>query len=277
MVERDLFGNDIVEDGKKERLNEAYNYLVFKKMVKNKRALAKEMCSTAPNVSNALNGKEGYLTERFIKRFHSLFSDTLSLDWLLTGKGEMLSTEATKSNNVQTNDGNGNTNVIGDNNNVGNNNITITRARTYNNTDDAVTDDVKPIVPKYLAAKQDTDVYEVIKKGQISNLTTMKVIPPYVDFDFYYQVRQDAMTPDYKQGDVLALKHIKGDDNDIIQGAAMVIDTTDYGFLLRRLYDRGEYYECKRINENSAFENQNVYKNKVIRLYRVVYSVRLGD
>ena len=223
--------------------------------------MAQDLNASQPYVSAILNGKTP-IGKAQAKRLSELYGSSVS--WLLTGEGEMLSTEPRNSNNVQTNDGN-------------NNNITITRARTYNNTEDTQTDDVKPIVPKYLAEKQDTDVYEVIKHGQISNLTTMKVIPPYVDFDFYYQVRQDAMTPDYKQGDVLALKHLKGDDNDIIQGAAMVIDTTDYGFLLRRLYDRGDYYECKRINEASAFENQNVSKDKVIRLYRVVYSVRLGD
>ena len=236
--------------------------------------MAQDLNASQPYVSAILNGKTP-IGKAQAKRLSELYG--LSVSWLLTGEGEMLSTGPKNSNNVQTNEGNNNTNVIGDNNNVGNNHITITRARTYNNTEDTQTDDVKPIVPKYLAAKQDTDVYEVIKHGQISNLTTMKVIPPYVDFDFYYQVRQDAMTPDYKQGDVLALKHLQGDDNDIIQGAAMVIDTTDYGFLLRRLYDRGDYYECKRINELSAFENQNVSKDKVIRLYRVVYSVRLGD
>lgn len=246
----------------------------FKGYGKRQEDVANELGVKQQYISALMSGKRG-IGRRMADKLSVMYG--LSTSWLLTGEGEMLIKEPKNSNNVQVNDGNNNTNVIGDNNNVGNNHITITRARTYNNTEDTQTDDVKPIVPKYLAAKQDTDVYEVIKHGQISNLTTMKVIPPYVDFDFYYQVRQDAMTPDYKQGDVLALKHLQGDDNDIIQGAAMVIDTTDYGFLLRRLYDRGDYYECKRINELSAFENQNVSKDKVIRLYRVVYSVRLGD
>ena len=84
------------------------------------------------------------------------------------------------------------------------------------------------------------------------------------------------MIPLYKEGDLVALLHTER-GSDIIQGAAMIIDTNDFGFLLRRIYDRGEYYECRRINENSAFENQNIAKTKVIRLYRIVYSVRLGD
>lgn len=258
--------------GKKNRLNDAYDYLVYSKMIKNKRELAKIIGSTAPNVSNALNGKENYLTDRFLKRFHDAF-DFINLNWLLTGEGDML---AKPSANNQHSEGNNNTNVIGDNNNVANN-VTITRAHAHaNNNIIEVREDTKPIVPKYLASKPNTDVYQVIKQGQIANLTTLKTIPPYQDFDFYYQVRQDAMQPLYMQGDVLALVHIN-DNSDIIQGAAMVIDTKDCGFMLRRLYDRGDCYECKLINENSAFENQKVAKDKVIRLYRVVYSVRLGD
>ena len=65
--------------------------------------------------------------------------------------------------------------------------------------------------------------------------------------------------------------------SNIGQGAAMVVDTSDFGFLFRRIYDRGDYYECRRINENSVFENQNVPKSKVIRLYRVIYSMKFGD
>ena len=84
------------------------------------------------------------------------------------------------------------------------------------------------------------------------------------------------MRPIYVQGDVLALVHLSK-NADVIQGAAMVLDTKDFGFLLRRVYDRGDSYECRCINEKSCFENQIINKEKVIRLYRVVYSIRLGD
>ena len=232
--------------------------------------MAEDLNASQPYVSAILNGKTP-IGKQQAKRLSELYG--LSVSWILTGEGDML---AKPSANNQHTEGNNNTNVIGDNNNVANN-VTITRARAHaNNNIVEVHEDTKPIVPEYLASKPNTDVYQVIKQGQIANLTTLKTIPPYQDFDFYYQVRQDAMQPLYMQGDVLALVHLN-DNSDIIQGAAMVIDTKDCGFMLRRLYDRGDCYECKRINEQSAFENQKVAKDKVIRLYRVVYSVRLGD
>lgn len=135
----------------------------------------------------------------------------------------------------------------------------------------------KPIVPKYLTSQPNTDVYKILNTdGHSLQLDSMTAIPPYNNFDFYYMVRQDAMKPLYKEGDVLALAHTER-GSDIVQGASMIIDTNDFGFLLRRIYDRGDYYECRIINENSSFETQNIAKTKVIRLYRIVYSIRLGD
>lgn len=256
----------------KERINKAVEMLRFKGTFKSQKQLANILGKSEGNISRALKGDEKYLTNGFIICFADKFGTIINKEWLLTGKGEMLAQPTA----TQTNEGNNNNNVVGDNNNVGNTyNNTYAHAREHINTN-IVSDDIKPIIPKYLASQPNTDVYKVIRSGQVANLNTLRTLPPYKDFDFYYQVRQDAMQPIYMQGDVLALAHVES-GSDIIQGAAMVIDTADYGFLLRRLYDRGDAYECRRVNENSAFENQLVKKDKVIRLYRVVYSLRLGD
>lgn len=197
------------------------------------------------------------------KQIQSAFPD-LNMAWLLTGEGEMLRNEP--SQNIT-----GNNNIVG-NSNTGNNTI-IANAQAQKDTDHHS----KPIVPKYLTSQPNTDVYKVLKTdGHTMQLDSMTAIPPYNNFDFYYMVRQDAMKPLFKEGDVLALAHTER-GSDIIQGASMIIDTNDFGFLLRRIYDRGDYYECRIINENSSFETQKIAKTKVIRLYRIVYSIRLGD
>lgn len=197
------------------------------------------------------------------KQIQSAFPD-LNMSWLLTGEGDML--RHAPSQNIT-----GNNNIVG-NSNTGNNTI-IANAQSQKDTDHHS----KPIVPKYLTSQPNTDVYKVLKAdGHTMQLDSMTAIPPYNDFDFYYMVRQDAMKPLFKEGDVLALAHTER-GSDIIQGASMIIDTNDFGFLLRRIYDRGDYYECRIINEKSSFETQNIAKTKVIRLYRIVYSIRLGD
>ena len=251
-------------------LKEAYNYLVFTGLVKNQKKLAEMMNSYPACVSNAINGNPKYLTQRFIKRFNATFNGLFNENWLLYGEGDMLA-------NPQPNDRcliNASNNVYSDGAS-GNNNITI--APPEQSTKEQRSQDYisRPIVTKSLATKPNTDVYLVVKQDG-NTMEHLAAFQQYSNFDFYYQVRQDAMQPLFWQGDVLALAHLKPDTT-IIQGAAMVIDTKDFGFLLRNIYDRGDYYECRCVNENSKFEAQNISKDNVIRLYRVVYSVRLGD
>ncbi len=225
-------------------------------------AFAKNAGIDPANFARMLKGKQN-ITKKTLAKIQTA-NPQLNIDWLLTGEGEML--RQSPSQNVT-----GNNNIVG-NSNTGNNTI-IANAQAQKGTDHPT----KPIVPKYLTSQPNTDVYKVLQSdGHTMQLDSMTAIPPYNDFDFYYMVRQDAMKPLFKEGDVLALAHTER-GSDIIQGASMIIDTNDFGFLLRRIYDRGEYYECRIINEKSSFETQNISKTKVIRLYRIVYSIRLGD
>lgn len=215
------------------------------------------------DLPNGFVGKSLSITKARQLQIQSAFPD-LNMSWVLTGEGDML--RHAPSQNIT-----GDNNIVG-NSNTGNNTI-IANAQAQKDTDHHS----KPIVPKYLTSQPNTDVYKILNTdGHSLQLDSMTAIPPYDNFDFYYMVRQDAMKPLYKEGDVLALAHTER-GSDIVQGASMIIDTNDFGFLLRRIYDRGDYYECRIINENSSFETQNIAKTKVIRLYRIVYSIRLGD
>ena len=229
----------------------------FKKKGITQNDIAKDLNVSQPYVNSILNGRMP-IGKNQARRLSNLYG--LSFSWLLTGEGEIIANTSTYVNANGTN-----ATAINGNNNI--NNSTEKCHEIH---------DARPIIPKYLASKPNTDVYEIVSMNKNLNLDTLVVIPPYKDFDFYYQVRQDAMRPIYVQGDVLALVHLSK-NADVIQGAAMVLDTKDFGFLLRRVYDRGDSYECRCINEKSCFENQIINKEKVIRLYRVVYSIRLGD
>lgn len=244
-----------------ERLQKTYNYLKYIGLVKTQKDFAEKIGTKNVSMSHAMHGNPRYLTKSLFSKVYKTYKDIFSEKWLLTGEGEMLANTSTYVNANGTN-----ATAINENNNNINN-----ETEKWHDIHDA-----RPIIPKYLASKPNTDVYEIVSMNKNLNLDTLVAIPPYKDFDFYYQVRQDAMRPIYVQGDVLALVHLSK-NADVIQGAAMVLDTKDFGFLLRRVYDRGDSYECRCINEKSCFENQIINKEKVIRLYRVVYSIRLGD
>lgn len=75
---------------KKERLNEAVNYLKYKGIVKKQEDIAKKMKASRTNVSCALSGNEKVLTDNFIARFCAAYTE-ISYTWLLLGAGDMLS------------------------------------------------------------------------------------------------------------------------------------------------------------------------------------------
>lgn len=232
---------------KKKRFNESFQHLRNMGVVHTQKDLAEKMGSTQANISSALSGVERVLTGRFLHRFNSAFNNIFNEDWLLYGKGEMLAQPQK-------------TTAVASNNSYGDNAHSVI---------------LRPIVNKLLASRPNTDVYKIVK-GDGVKLQHILAFPQYDDFDFYYQVRQDAMFPTYDKGDILALMHMPVDAH-IIQGSAMVIDTKSFGFLFRRVYDNGDSYECKCINENSVFRNQSIPKDDVIRLYRVIYSIKSGD
>lgn len=227
--------------------------------------LSNEFNVSQPYISQLINGKK-----EAGKKIASKLSEKYGISeaWVLTGKGEMLA-QPQGTTTVASN------NSYGDNAS-GNNNITITPPTQETNFEDnAHSVILRPIVNKLLASRPNTDVYKIVK-GDGVKLQHILAFPQYDDFDFYYQVRQDAMFPTYDKGDILALMHMPVDAH-IIQGSAMVIDTKSFGFLFRRVYDNGDSYECKCINENSVFRNQSIPKDDVIRLYRVIYSIKSGD
>lgn len=79
---------------KKERFNDAYDYLTWRRIIRVQEDLAKAMHSSQANVSQALKGEPRVLTDKFIKRFAAAFPGLFNLEWLLTGTGNMLLADA---------------------------------------------------------------------------------------------------------------------------------------------------------------------------------------
>lgn len=97
------------------RLQSAYGELVKRKLASTKKDIAEKMGASAPNVSSAFNGDPRVLTDRFLSRFNAAYGNLFSLEWLLTGKGEMLKESVVQ----QTSYGDHSPNVNGDGNHFG--------------------------------------------------------------------------------------------------------------------------------------------------------------
>lgn len=83
-------------EDKLERLQKAVDALKYLGVFKTQQDAANQMLMSRPNFSAALNGSEKYFTENFLDRFLSVFGNTISSEWLLTGEGEMLVGDGSK-------------------------------------------------------------------------------------------------------------------------------------------------------------------------------------
>ena len=75
-----------------ERLKKSIDYLMNNGYIHVQTDIAKKMDSHPQPVSRACNGDERYLTDKFLGRYNSAFENIFDIEWLKTGKGDMLST-----------------------------------------------------------------------------------------------------------------------------------------------------------------------------------------
>lgn len=133
-----------------------------------------------------------------------------------------------------------------------------------------------PIVPEGVSEQPDTDVYELVKDNGIAYAERLNAIGRHVRLDMYWRVREDAMMPKFMRGDILALAHLS-EGAVFPNGSPMVVDTRPFGFVFRRVYDTGDALDCRVANKESGYADTVMPKSQVIRLYRVVGLLRIGN
>lgn len=133
-----------------------------------------------------------------------------------------------------------------------------------------------PIVPEGVSEQPDTDVYKLVKNNGIAGAERLNAIGRHVRMDMYWRVREDAMMPKFMRGDILALAHLP-EGAVFPNGSPMVVDTQPFGFVFRRVYDAGDALDCRVANKESGYTDTVMPKSQVIRLYRVVGLLRIGN
>lgn len=83
--------------GKNQRLKDVIHYLKKIGVISLQKEFAEKLGINPANVSNAIGGNEKYLSDSFFRRVHLTFP-MLSLNWLLTGEGEMVADNGTTNN-----------------------------------------------------------------------------------------------------------------------------------------------------------------------------------
>jgi transcriptional regulator with XRE-family HTH domain len=85
---------------KQERLKEVYNHLRSYFGIHTQIDFAEAIRITRPALSSAMNGNEAYLTKNLFQKICAAFPGVFDLDYLLTGKGSLLTAEEEVHNEV---------------------------------------------------------------------------------------------------------------------------------------------------------------------------------
>lgn len=230
-------------DDKLERLQKAVDALKYLGVFKTHQDAANQMLMSRPNFSAALNGSEKYFTENFLDRFLSVFGNTISSAWLLTGEGPMLV------------------------NNSENDLVNTSNASAPAPSPSSI-EEIKrvPLIPFEARGGQ--------LDGFANNgvtLTQCETVPtPFKGAQFAISVRGQSMSPTYPSGCVLFIS--KNIADWVEWGKVYVLDTEN-GVIVKQLAPStlGEDFVCcKSFNDAPEFAPFNVPKASIFGIYRVV-------
>ena len=210
-----------------------------------------------------------------IEKIKSAFPD-LNMSWLLTGEGEMLRAQermvklpADTANVEQRNY-----------NSPGATMFATNVHHTYNNSSNpmqsslqSATDNVRPLIPMSLYKQPNIDVYEKIIIEKKEGVELVPYFAGFSDYQLYMEVQDEAMLPDFKVGDRVAISAMPKNTY-ILNGNIYAIDTLNHGLFIRILIDRDHDYECQSTNNQSRYVTFRVPKSDVIRIYRVMGLIR---
>ena len=293
---------------KKNRLNEAVKYLKYKGVVKTQDDIASKMGASRSNISSALAGKEGVLTDSFISRFCATFTE-ISYTWLLLGEGDMISNKGKtiidrirdilKIESISLQTLNEKTGEDFDllqgciDNDVNPSNELIKRfCLALNVNEDFVVHGIgeiyendqnllkKAALKKHMEAlptrprlpknTSDGHIEQYYGGGKKRFLCQEKpLITQFVDYDFSLILKNHRMSPKYDRGDELFFRK-----SEIIEwGNDYLIDTAE-GAKFKKIYDEGDIVRCVSYNKE-VYPDFHVPKELIYGYYRLVGVLRI--
>ena len=232
-------------DDKLERLQKAVDALKYLGVFKTQQDAANQMLMSRPNFSAALNGSEKYFTEKFLDRFLSVFGNTISSDWLLTGEGSML--------------------VNNSANNLVNSSNTSAPAPSPSSIEEEETKRV-PLIPFEAQGGQ----LDGFARNGVTLAQCETVPTPFKGAQFAISVRGQSMSPAYPSGCVLFIS--KNIADWVEWGKVYVLDTEN-GVIVKQLAPSSlgnDFVCCKSFNDAPEFAPFDVPKSTIFGIYRVV-------
>lgn len=191
----------------------------------------------------------------------------LNIEWLLTGKGEMLNgTRAVSGGVVVTNNGQIN----------GNNNMNVTHTHTHSGVLHGVDDDVPmseveelPVVPSNVYFDPDTNIIDYLQQNEVRTSPRVKQFPMY---HMWLPVCENTMAMECKPSDKLAVRVLDKENPKILNGRMYILDLVGNPSILCYLTKTEGGYIASY--ENSRYSDDFIPYDEVTQIYKVVGLIR---
>lgn len=251
---------------KYDRLKIFIRHLIAVKIAKSQKDLGAKLGYTNESYfSQIINGKTSEPTD-FMQKLKSL-EPLLNIEWLETGRGEMLKTT---------------TSIQGDINISGGNNTNIGHGNTYindtGNNDDATYIEVEeveraPILSATLARAPQVDVLEAVSE-KADELEKAPVGVFNAPVSVWYRVQDESLAPKYEVGDLLALWAYPKGEEDPIPGKMYGINTSTNGLIVRRLFPQEDGGYIAKAANREEFPDYRIKPGNVVQIYKIMLMVR---
>ena len=191
----------------------------------------------------------------------------LNIEWLLTGKGEMLNSDRAVSGGV----------VVTNNGQInGNNNMNVTHTHTHIGALHGVDDDVPmseveelPVVPSNVYFDPDTNIIDYLQQNEVRTSPRVKQFPMY---HMWLPVCENTMAMECKPSDKLAVRVLDKENPKILNGRMYILDLVGNPSILCYLTKTEGGYIASY--ENSRYSDDFIPYDEVTQIYKVVGLIR---
>lgn len=229
-----------------ERLQQMYDYALNKGLCVNKGNFANLIGMANTNLSKALQGKKGFISDGVLIRANAAMDNIFNLDWLLTGEGEMLKQDAQAPAEKKT--------------------------APENTLPDNWREHALPLIPIDAVAGFNGIDLPGVQLADCARYT----IPEFIEAKAEYLIRVSgsSMYPKYSSGDILACRKIQ--EVTFLQWGKVYVIDSQQGAMVKRLFEiEGDADNILCKSDNANYPPFKLPKSEIRSLSIVVGAIRL--
>lgn len=246
-----------MEEDRKSRLHKAFEYLRRNGLAHTQKDVAERMRASQQSVSSAMKGVEKVLTDNFLRRLNSAYGYMFNEEWLMTGEGEMLREPCAHTSVIHAS-----------------NSIVSVGGAAPQGASTAIAAMRRPIVPRPITRRQNLDVLEYVTR-HATQVEASHIIIDDVPVSLWYRVEDEALSPSFVAGDLVALHSSKTGMVGFVPGRVYAVDTRSLGVVLRYIVPDGGGIIARSANP-AAFPDFRIEAEDVIRIYTVMGMMRMN-